>query len=217
VTPRATGALVTLLVAAPAAAQLGGAGFVPAVVPHTVDQAPVLSAGYGWWDGAGGPVARGDFWFGRFGAAASVGSLGRGSPSALRLGASALFEVVTQGVAPRRPGIELQAGYTARAGDGLRDWALPVSAGIFMHAPLPLARGTPTLFHPTLSLRHVVAGSERGTSGGLSLRVVVIDGGWLTNWGAHGYARLFADGSDTGPKWEAALTRVMRRRVAHGG
>lgn len=213
---RSTAVLLALVVAAPAAAQLSDAGFVPAVVPHTAAQAPTLNAGYARWGGAGGPVARGDVWFGRVGVAGGVGAVRHETTTAVHLSASAMFEVVTQGVAPRRPGVELHAGYSARTADGVREWGVPVSAGIFLHAPVPLVRGAPTLFHPWLSVRHIVAGSERGTSAGLGMRVIVIDGGGLTNWGAHGYVRLFADGHDTGPTFEAAITRVLRRR-AHGG
>jgi hypothetical protein len=207
-------ALLVLAAAAPAMAQLGDAGFVPALVPHTVQQPPLLGAGFVSRDGGRGAILRGDFWlFGRIGIAASVGTDHRGGETGVHGGAAALLEVVPQGVGLKRPGVQLQAGYTTVAVAGERTWGVPVTAGILLHVPPPLSRRAHALIHPSLSVRHVVAGSARGTSGSLGLRVVLDDNaGVLTLWGLHGHVRLLSDGADRGPKWELAVMRILGRR-----
>lgn len=201
----------------PAAAQLSGAGFVPSLVPAAVQQAPLLSLGYSRWRGAGGPVARADLWRGRAGAAVSVGTVHGDGADALTAGGTAMLELLPQGVGLRAPGVQIQAGYTTTHPEGKREWAVPLSAGIFLHVPPPLPRRAHGLVQPALSVRHVIAGSARGTSATVSLRLVVSDGGPFTNWGASAGLRVVSDGVDVGPRWEAAVTRVLRRSVPRGG
>jgi hypothetical protein len=208
-----------MLVATPATAQLSVAGFVPALVPHTAQQPFVINAGWADWNGAGGPVGRADYWFGRFGAAASVGSVHSAGETRVNASLAALLEILPQGVGLLKPGVQLQAGYTADVWeDG--SWSIPLALGVLLHAPPPLSNRAHALITPALSIRQVIAGSDDldGTSGGFTLRIVFDDrAGFLTMWGVYGYARLASSGADRGPRWEAAITRVLRKPARNGG
>ena len=211
---------ILVLVATPVTAQSSAAGFVPALVPHNVRQAPVINLGWTDWRGAEGLVARADVWFGRLGAAASVGSLRAAGESRMQASGAALLEILPQGVSFLKPGVQVQAGYAAHDIGEQGSWSLPVTLGVLIHAPPPLSNRAHALIHPALSIRQVVAGSDGldGTSGGITLRIVFDDrAGLLTMWGVYGYARLLSSGADRGPLWEAAIPRVRRRRAHHGG
>jgi hypothetical protein len=213
----AAAVLACSVCATPAAAQLADAGFVPALVPHTVDQPVVSHAGFGRWHGRGGPVVRADAWAGRVGIAGALGSLHGGGDTGLHGSAAVMLEVVPQGVGPLAPGLQLQVGYAAQRLDGAHSWRVPVAAGVLIHGPVPLGDRAHALIHPSLSVRRDVAGTARGTSAGLALRLIMNDrAGVLTLWGVHGYVRLLADAADQGPQWEVAVARVLRRPASHG-
>jgi hypothetical protein len=218
---RRIGALVVVTIAVagtalPAHAQMGGAGFVPSLVPYTVRQAPLLQAGYADWGGTGGPLGRLDAWFGRVGVAGGAGRAGDVTPASV----AAMLEVRPQGVGLTEPGVQLQAGYAVSDAADASHWSVPVTFGVFLHAPVPLPDRVHVLLHPSLSVRHVVAGAADvdGTSFGLGLRAVFTDGvGAATLWGVQGHVRLGASGADRGPRWEAGINRVLRRSVPRGG
>lgn len=205
--------------AQPAHAQLGDAGFVPALVPHTAQQPVVLGAGYVRWSGSNGAVARADAWFGRVGVAAAAGTLDAGGQRRGHGSASVLAELVPQGVGFQRPGVQLQAGYATHGFGGDAQWSVPVALGVLLHAPIPLPNRAHVLVHPALSVRHLAAGTSgvEGTSVGASVRALFTDrAGPFTHWGVHGYLRLLATDRDPGPRGEAALTRAVGRGASHG-
>jgi hypothetical protein len=213
---RAAAVLACMVSATPAAAQLADAGFVPALVPHTVAQPVVVSAGFVRWRGSSGSVARADYWAGRVGIGGAVGSLHGAGADGVHGSAAIMLELLPQGVGPRAPGLQLQAGYAATRVDGAHAWRVPVAAGILIHGPVPLGDRTHALIHPSLSVRSDVAGSARGTSAGLALRLILNDrAGVLTLWGVHGYVRLVASGAAGGPQWELAVARVLRGPASH--
>jgi hypothetical protein len=204
--------LACSLCATPAAAQLADAGFVPALVPHTVDQPVVVSAGFVRRAGSSGAVARADYWAGRVGIGGAAGSLHGTGAGGVHGSAAIMLELLPQGVGPRAPGLQLQAGYAAQRLDGAHTWRVPVAVGVLIHGPVPLGDRTHALIHPSLSVRRDVAGTARGTSAGLALRLIMNDrAGVLTLWGVHGYGRLLANAADPGPQWEVAVARVLRR------
>jgi hypothetical protein len=208
--------LACTVCATPAAAQLADAGFVPALVPHTVDQPVIISAGFVRWSGSSGSVARADYWSGRVGIGGAAGSLHGTAASGVHGSAAVMLELLPQGVGPLAPGLQLQAGYAATRLDGAHTWRVPVAAGVLIHGPVPLGDRSHALIHPSLSVRRDVAGSARGSSAGLALRLIMNDGaGVFTLWGVHGYVRLLADAADRGPQWELAVARVMRRPASH--
>ena len=192
--------------------QLAGGGFVPALAPHTVRQAPVVGAGYTAWDGPAGVAARADAWFGRLGVAGSLGTASAAGERIRRGDVAVLAELLPQGVGPTRPGVQLQGAYTVSTFAGDMTWSVPVVLGVFLHAPIPLPRRAHVLVQPSLSARHVVAGSgdAEGTSAGVGVRATFTDAGALTLWGLHGHVRLASRGHDRGPRWDVALTRVLR-------
>lgn len=213
---RAAAVLVCTVCATPAAAQLADAGFVPALVPHTVDQPAVISAGFARWQDTSGSVVRADYWSGRVGISGAAGSLHGTAASGVHGSAAVMFELLAQGVGLLAPGLQLQAGYAATRLDGAHTWRVPVAAGVLLHAPVPLGDRSHALIHPSLSVRRDVAGTARGTSAGLALRLIMNEGaGMFTLWGVHGYVRLLADDADQGPKWEVAVARVLRRPTSH--
>jgi hypothetical protein len=209
----AAAALVCAAVhASPAGAQIADGGFVPAVVHSGQAQAPLLSAGYAHWKDGDGIVARGDFWFGRIGAAIDAGSTDFAGLSDRHVAGALLLEVVRQGIGLKQPGLQLQAAYSQHWLDDTSRWGVPITAGVLFNGPIPRARRA-VIIHLSPSMRYTLRGDDQpnDTEAGVGVRVIFNDGfGILTMFGISTYARVYSDHDAAGPAFEIALSRVLR-------